>query len=763
MMKLKTIIVVTGLLLGSMAVQAQQEDTVMVANTAFVPDSTEWVEPLQGELLTSKIHLKVRTYGDRVYLRWVPEDYVSWLFLTIDGVNVLRSKQGSLDIDTLAYALKPLSQAEFEAKYGSEDDQASIVMGVLYGEGRKGSNQTEDPPGSMGASVELNSEQDISFGFAMLVADWRTDLAQDMAVGLIDRTAKPGEVYEYIVQPTVWDNGGKIIFEPGVRSNVVNRTYKPTAYDPELDDTLVSPRRFVLSWVDETHGSWEVERRYVGRFGSTSGTGEWERINEKPYVPMIETDFEGLCLFNDSVTADGVWEYRIMAHDPFGELTEPSPVHRVYARDIEPPIPPQIKKFAIIREDIERPMKKVLAAVIWENPEEQMDDCTGYMVYYQNNQMTGDQWIPLPHQTVDVESGTVGESTNDLISPADTIAIVDVTGLRTGMMALRAYDDSGNESVSVAQMIRVNDYKAPDVPDSLQALVLSNGCVILKWNPSPDDDVAGYDVAFANDTTHTFLRLNNETFPETAYVDSLALDVNQKYIYYKVRAVDWSTNISDWSHWIEVKRPHISPPTQPHLDKSSHDDEKGMYMRWVVGPDADMDHHVLWRRVGDKGDWEELQRWDADSLAKVGKWTVDVYDNPRHNRQERYYYMVESFNSSPFTSQSLAVSWLHQGPKYFDIPIKLYGAHNSGGLVRLTWDLGELPEALRNTPYYYCVFRRLTGQKSFSYVMNVEADKSLYEEKRLNKDEEAEYYVLLHFSDGRESHPSNVVTVRSEK
>ena len=222
MKKLKTIIIAAALTAGSMAARAQGVDTLTVANAAFVNDSVEYVEPLQGELLTSKIRLLVRTYGDRVYLRWVPEDYVSWMFLTIDGVNVLRSKEGSLDIDTLAYALKPLSQAQFEAKYGTDDDQANVAMGVLYGEGRIGHGQTEDPPGSMGANVEVNNEQDISFGFAMLVAEWRPDLAQDMAVGLIDSTAVAGETYEYIVQPTVWDTKGKIIFEPGVRSNLVS-------------------------------------------------------------------------------------------------------------------------------------------------------------------------------------------------------------------------------------------------------------------------------------------------------------------------------------------------------------------------------------------------------------------------------------------------------------------------------------------------------------------------------------------------------------
>lgn len=749
--KLKTIIIAATLLAAGTAARAQgTEDTLTVARAAFVTDSTDQVALPQGELLTSKIKLLVRTYGDRVYLRWVPEDYVSWMFLTIGGVNVLRSKPGSIDVDTLAYALKPLSQAEFQAKYGTDDDQANIAMGVLYGEGRIGHGQTEDPPGTMGASVEVNNEQDISFGFAMLVAEWRPDLAQDMAVGLIDRTARQGETYEYIVQPTVWDTKGKIIFEPGVRSNLVNRPFRRIPYDPQLEDTLTSPRRFVLSWEDKYHSSYEVERRYVGPFGQSAGSPAaptpWQRVNEKPYVPMLETDFEGLCLYSDSVTHDGIWEYRVLAHDAFGELTDPSPVHRVYARDIEPPAVPQIKQFAIIREDLDQPMKRVEAAVVWTNPEVPSEDCTGYMLFYHNNQLTGDQWQPV---------------SEGLIAPTDTVAVIDVTGLQTGEIAIRAYDDSGNEAISLPQMIRVRDYKAPDAPDSLKATVLDDGYVILTWQAPRDADVAGYDVAFANDSTHTFLRLNAGQIAETGYVDSLALDANQKYVYYKVRAIDWSTNVGQWSPALQVERPHATPPSQPHLDTSAHTDEDGMYMRWVVGRDADMKYHILWRRVGEQGEWEELQRWSADSLAALGAWAVDVRDNPRHNRQERYYYRVESFNASPYTTQSLAVSWLHQGPKYFDIPLTLSGDYiGSEGKVRLVWDMGRLPAALQEQPYYFCVFRRTAGKKSFEYLGNVPQDVHEFTERRLLKGETAEYYVMIRFSDGRESQASNTITVQ---
>jgi len=760
----------------------QQDD-----DANYTPTTQDSIPMFSKDLLTSKIHLRARAYGDRVYLRWVPEDYVSWLFLRIDGVNILRMKSTDfssfdqedmtpeqakaldLKIDTLAYALKPLTEAQMRAKYQTNDSNAMVAMGVLYGEGRKGLGQTAEKPGSMGANMEYNAEQDVSFGFAMMVAEWRPDLAQDMAVGFVDRTAKPGEKYDYVVQPAVIDTLGKIVFEPGVRNGIINNPYKPKPYEVEIKDSLTAPQRFTLSWIDKRHSSFEVDRREVTD-AKNNTTGPWQRINEKPYVSMAETDIEGLSLLSDSVDHDGTWEYRIMAHDEFGELTEPSPVHRVYAHDIKAPIPPQLKVIYIDRPE-QDPMARINARVVWTNPEVQDADCKGYLLKYYNEELYGSQWYFL---------------TDDYIPPTDTLYTVDVTGLRTGLVCLSAYDESGNESESLAQLIRITDYKAPTPPDSLSCTMIDgsmltaeggndSGYAILTWKPSPeDDDIAYFDVAYANDPTHEFLRRNQLGIRENGYVDTLALDVNQKYIYYKVRAVDWSNNVGEWSPYIQVKRPHNTPPTQPHLDQSSHDDKTGMHMDWVVGKDADMDYHILWRRIGEKGDWQAIHRWDADSLAQIAAlpspqgggvgggapYVLHVDDNPMHNRRERYYYMVESFNSSPFTSQSLAVSWTHQGPKYFDIPIKLFGDWMKNEKhVRLTWEIGALPEVLKDQPYYYCVFRKTSKDKRFRYVINTPSTEMEFDDASLALDEKAEYYIMIRFEDGRESQQSNTVTI----
>ena len=726
-------------LLLSLGVTAQTatNDTIVQSPSATInpADSSQalrWQEPL----VTTKIKLLARSYGDSIVLRWMPEDYVSWKYLAYHGVNVLRidiDKPG-FEVDTVAYALKPLSEEQFRAKYAENDSNALLAQGVLYGEGRLDYAQTKDKPGTFSAGMEYNSEQDISFAFAMLVAEWRKDLARDLAVGIVDRNVKPGARYQYIVQPTVWENGGILLFEPGFIEYMVNKPYEAPEYDITLQDSLISPRKVNIYWYDDKHSSFEIERREKGQT-------EWQRITDKPFITMLgEDDVYGYNVYNDSVPAFGLYEYRVLAHDPFGDLTSPSKVHETNIYDNEPPTAPNLKYIQVYRPEDGDLMAKVMAKIVWEKDVIE-EDLNGYIINYSNEQVTGQQWIAL---------------NDELISPNDTTCTLDVTHLTTGAICMTAVDNSGNEGRSLIQMIRLTDYKAPDIPDSLRATVSADGNILIEWNPCADDDIAYYDLAFANDTTHTFLQLNEGGIPDTWYTASLALNVNQKYIYYKVRAVDYSSNMGLWSPWIQVKRPHITPPTQPHLDRSGHSDAEGMHMEWIVGTDADMDYHVAYRGLSQDGPWEVIGRYDADSLRACG-YRITIDDNPPYDRENRYYYYVESFNSSPFTSKSLAVSWLHAGPKVVKAGIELAGDYDERSqLTKLAWTTGRLPI---DAPYYYCVYRKGPGEDKFKFMISVASDKAEYADNLLEKGETAQYYVMIQWRDGRQSALSNTVTV----
>ena len=692
-------------------------------------------------LVTSKIKLLTRTYGDSIVLRWAPEDYVSWKYLAQTGVNVLRVPKGDghrgLQIDTLAYALKPLSLEQFRARYPETDSVALVPQGVLYGETE---NRKSERDGTMGRSLEYNSEQDMAFGFAMLAAEWRKDLAEAMAVRFTDRTAKPGATYDYYIQPTVWENGGQLIFEPGVAEDVVNKPYEPKSYMLDITDSLSTPMTLVLNWHDHEHSSFEVERRFVRDMkGVTYDDTAWERITRKPYVSMVEqAENEDLCVIGDSVPRLGVWEYRILGYDACADLNEPSTPHRVVVRDMEPPSAPLLKYIVLERPD-DDPSTKVYAHIVWEKPVIE-DDLAGYRIYYSSNRQQSEAWRSL---------------NQDLINPLDTIYKVDVTKMGTSMVYVAAYDDWGNEARSFVQMLRVDDYEAPPAPTDFKAQVEKDGRVILAWN-TPADDVAYYQVAFANDTTHQWNILSNSGLIVPTYTDTLAMDLNQKYIFYKVRAVDYSTNEGDWSKVLRVKRPTFLIPAVAHLD-SAWVNADGIHMEWVTGADEQMNRHYVYRwQEGDK-QRTVIARCDADSVKAAGN-IIRIDDAPPFDKKRRYNYAVESFNTSHISSGlSLIYSAKRRPPLMVEGKIELAGDYMTReAKTKLVWSVTGMKEQL---DHYFCVYRLGEGEDTYQNVTTTTQDVTEYEDLLLKPGQKAEFYVKLRTKDGRESRPSNVITV----
>lgn len=752
-MSYKSVIIALALLAAALTAGAQGTGSAAAGQQA--PPAANNRPHRVRPLVTTKIGLLTRAFGDSIVLRWSAEDYVSWKYLAEVGVNILRvpstlTPQGGTGsaapyrIDTLAYALKPLSLDQFRARYPESDTLALVPQGVLYGDAE---NRKFGREGSMGRTLEYNSEQDIAFAFAMMVAEWRPDLAEAMALRFTDRTAQPGMAYDYYVQPTVWDNGGRLLFEPGVAEDVVNSPYHPESFTVQLTDSLSSPNVLVLRWHDGRHGSYEVERRFVRDMrGIRYDDAPWERVTQKPYASMVQQpDDEDLCMFVDSVPRIGIYEYRLLAYDAFACLTEPSPAHRAVVRDIEPPTAPILKVIRLDRPE-QDPMARVIAHVVWEKPYIE-DDLAGYRLYYGAYRRSGGEaWRQM---------------NQDLIPPTDTVLTVDVTGLSTGMMYIAAYDDSGNESRSMVQHIRLDDYEAPPAPAHLKAKVEKNGRVTLTWD-EPADDVDYYQVSFANDTTHRWNIRNESGLRVPRYVDSLALDLNQKYIYYKVRAVDYATNEGEWSRVLQVKRPTRLVPAVAHLD-SAWVDDSGIHMEWIVGADEQMNRHYVYR--WQEGDQQRtvIARCDADSVKAAGN-IIRIYDAPPYDRKKRYQYAVESFNTSHISSGlSLTYSVKHRPPIMVDCQIDLAGDFmKKQNKSRLAWTLQSL-KASDAPAYYFCIYRMGPGDDIFRNVTTTTKEVTEYDDVLLRPGETAQYYVKLRTKDGRESRPSNVVTITAAK
>ena len=490
-----------------------QNDTIPTAHKMLPGEVAEDTAAFKGKPYEgSDIVFMARAYGDRIVLRWAPSDYAAWMRLNLIGYNIYRWDEKN-HCDTLALALKPKTLEEFRAKYPTTDTVATIGYGLIYGDNVKKSTETREEPGSYGSMLEMYDDQVTSLAFAVLASEWRQDVAEDMAMRFVDRNVRKGARYTYLIQPARRFKNDNMFIKGKELSKVENKPYVPQPYNVGLKDSITGQLAVTLYWTDKHNSSFEIERR-------VAGTQEWRRVNSKPYMPMYKQDLDAKdeeVMYVDNVPQPGTYEYRVMAHDAFGDTTAPSETLTVKVGDMKPPKGPTITLVNIDRPDETDPTKQIFATISWEKDTVEAD-LAGFLPLYYNERFTGNDWKPLCEKTL----------------PADAREVkVDVTGLSTGMLVVVAYDEAGNSGYSMPVQLRISDMKAPDAPGNLRAEVsASDGTITLRWDKPADDDVAYYELAYANDTTHHFLMRNQGQLKDTMYVDTVQMTVNQRYIYY---------------------------------------------------------------------------------------------------------------------------------------------------------------------------------------------------------------------------------------
>lgn len=722
------------------------DDEEQWENAKAKQDSIDFYAPRDTtatkEITQSQIHLFARSYGDSIVLRWAPEDYPSWNYLNVVGYKILRIDE-DFNVDTLALAMKPLTLEQFKAKYPESDSIAYMAMGFLYGEMKPRtnvSNKTIQETGTVGQMMQLRSDQQMKFGFSVLISEWRRDLAEDLAMRFVDKNVKKRAKYEYLVHPAELDTTGLFDFRSGYIEEIQNKAFKPAPYNVELSDTINAAYGVLLSWNDSINSSFEIERR-------VKGEAKWKRVNDNTYLPMFRTEGSSEILYQDKVPGPGIYEYRIFAHDMFGDLTPPSQIHEVKMRDMMPPRGALLKLIEIDRPVEDDPTAQIFATFYWEK-DTMEEDFKGFLPLYYHERVTKGEWMAL---------------CDSLISPTDTMITIDVTNLSTGLVLIAAYDTARNVTYSMPAQLRVADMKAPEPPIDLQAEVSLEGYITLSWMPVDTLDIAYYEVAFANDTTHTFMVLNKGQLKEPVYVDTVQLDVNERYIYYKVRAVDYGNNIGEYSPYLQVLRPHITPPSAPHLE-SAWTDSVGIHMKWIGGLDQDMHKHHIYRKLGSEKEWQLISVINSDSLLAVSPTGImDIVDNPGYRRRSRYEYIVESYNLSGVSVYGLVYSVQYAGSPYVNVPIKLIGGYNKNTKeTRIAWEVQQ-PLPIKGD-YYYCIYRKGEGDKRFKFLINAKPSMPAFSDVLLKKDgEKAQYYVTIKWKDGRSSYKSNIVEVERVK
>ena len=677
-----------------------------------------------------KVSVLTRAMGDSVLVRWAPDEYVPWKYLNGYGYEVVRicRQANTTLIDTLARNVHPLRRREFMSRFAENDSLAAAAVQLIFGKGTT-LDQTQSTPGTPGSILEVKEEQETLFSFAMLIAEMRPDLARAMGLMFVDRTAQKGVTYDYKVNPLVPDS--ILPVQGGISFGVDNRPYRPDDYTTEITDSVIAPNNVQIYWTRDGHTVYDIERR-------DNGTGPWRVLNERPYLPsQVNPALDSnRNMYYDQGLPIGTYEYRIRTYDAFGLRSNPSAVHRVEIPDLVPPAIPVLQRI-----EIERPGDQVLARLYWRKDTVEAD-FEGFAPLYYHEQMTMGQWLPL---------------TEKLLARTDTTCLVNVTGLPTGTLVIAAYDTAHNVAMSVPMPIRISDVKAPETPQNLRALVSPTGLVTLRWNAPPDRDVRQYEVYKANALDHQFTRITPTDLRDTLWLDTISLNLNQRYVYYKVKATDWSGNGSPLSEAVAAPVPDFTPPMTCRVDSIAMDDE-AIRIWWIGSNEASVKYHRVLRKLKGDDHWTLIATVDADSLLDN---TFLMEDRPPYDQDRRYYYAVETLSHMGASSGlSMQQSFLFRGPQVFQVPIKLFaGTGQRDGSVRLGWETGALPPTVAGADYYYCVYRKSKGKDGFRFVSSAPKDDPTYLDYTVKPGETAEYYVKIKFRDGRESIRSNTASV----
>ena len=293
--------------------------------------------------------------------------------------------------------------------------------------------------------------------------------------------------------------------------------------------------------------------------------GAFQRIHEHPLLRL-----EGFPLqFTDKdIQPNHVYAYRMVAVNACGLLSDPVEIV-LNTRDLIPPARPD----GLVTEE-----RRNGIALTW-NPSLE-SDVVGYHVW---------RWKAEETDSVQI---------NDSLIPAGQTLYVDTsTVFGTGYFyAVSAVDEAGNQSPHSNRMDGLITDKIPPRPPRSLSASLVDHTVYLSWSPSPDPDVAGYEIRRGYDE-ETAYKLQEQWIADTSFTDDGTQGsswIPGGRYYYSVVAVDTMTYKSTpVGAWMTI--PDDEPPHAPGRVLAENHLGREIRIRWNPSVSGDVSLYRVMR------------------------------------------------------------------------------------------------------------------------------------------------------------------------
>lgn len=612
----------------------------------FITGFTGFSQNKEDTITEKKPEIQViaRVQKDRILLRWAVTTPIAWKKLntygyTLERYTVTRDNKTLSQPEklVLAKALKPEPLETWE-KLIENNDNAAIIAQAIYGE-----SFAVEGGGTIQNIVNLSEENEQRFTFALFSADKDFEVAKKAGLGFEDKTVKLNEKYAYRVVSNVPEN--EIIIDYGgifVGLKEYEALPKPMDFTVHFTD-----QSSMLSWnfktLSQVYGSYFIER--------STDKKTFERITDKPYTSLNQENANNNRIFYvDSIANNKPYSYRVQGISPFGELGPYSEIITGKGTSILKFVPHlRIKDF---KDD-------TTVTLTWEFPEEGDTEISGFEL---NRSDSDDQNYTTVVKNI----------------PAKNRSATYTKLSSTNYFTVTAIGKHGSNRTSFPMLVQPVDSIPPAKPVGLKGVIDSLGVVKLTWTANKEKDLLGYRIYKGNTAQEEFSQITVSPHEANAYEDKVLIKNLNPKVYYKIIAVDYRYNMSDFSEVLILKKPDVIPPTSP-IFTDFEIKEGSVFLEWINSQSEDAASHQLYRKENDQTDWTLI----LDTKSKEEK-----YQDKTVVEGNTYRYAIFAKDESKLMSQPSPEVALFV-PKYSVMPsVKGFfaQANKTTNSIDLSWE-----------------------------------------------------------------------------
>lgn len=559
---------------------------------------------------------------------------------------------------------------------------------------------------------DQKSKEDYEYMVFALTALQNANVATALGLCYTDNTTIKGKSYFYRVRPLGTSSMYKIIpVDYFIVAENLKKGYDNPVYVKQGDTELF------FAWLDIP----ELSGYFVER--ANPGETTFTQLNKAPIHSLEGSGYEGESRsgYNDKNLINyKIYTYRFFGYTLFGEKVQFAEVKGM-SKDLTPPEQPFLPQPQHVK------AKEVL--VTWKMNPIPAPDLKGFFV-----------------ARSDKNEGEFKVLHSAMLSK-DTRTFTDTTFItgQPNYYVVQAIDTAKNVSSSYPVSVTLIDSIPPVKPVFISGKIDSLGVVTIAVEKNKEKDLMGYRLYKSNSPEHEFSVIhesfmNNDSLVQevqTVFKDTVTLNSLTPFIYYKIKALDFNYNQSEFSNVLKVARPDTIPPVTPVFNDVIVG-EKKIELHFVPSSSEDVKEHIIYRKTDMQAKWEILKT--TESIAtKFIDTTVTT--------GVTYYYSIRAKDLSGLYSKYASVVYGKPYDTGIRPSIENFTTNVEKKNIILKWEYPAI-----KTEHTFVIYKK--DDKGQLKQYDTTKEKS-YTDKNTNK--ENYYAVKVITNDGGQSKFSNVL------